>query len=88
MHCLKPEKLWLYSICANRGYGKYLLKEIETIAIKNGCNKLKLEVRQDNLRAINFYLKNGFTKIGEIANYYEDGEVGLKFTKSLKTPIN
>ena len=36
------------------------------------CDNITLEVRESNVVAINFYLKNGFKEITKRKNYYKD----------------
>ena len=48
-------------------YGSFLIKEIKKLNIK----KIFLEVSSENVNAINFYIKNGFQKIGLRKNYYK-----------------
>ena len=54
-----------------QGIGKklinYIIKKKDTIA-----SKIMLEVREDNLKAINFYQKNHFTIIAKRQNYYKN----------------
>ena len=45
----------------------YIIKKKDTIA-----SKIMLEVREDNLKAINFYQKNNFTIIAKRQNYYKN----------------
>lgn len=45
----------------------YIIKKKDTIA-----SKIMLEVREDNLKAINFYRKNHFTIIAKRQNYYKN----------------
>ena len=45
----------------------YIIKKKDTIA-----SKIMLEVREDNLKAINFYQKNHFTIIAKRKNYYKN----------------
>jgi hypothetical protein len=45
---------------------------------------LRLEVREDNLRAIGIYEKAGFRRIGRETDYYEDGAPALRFEKTLR----
>ena len=47
------------------GFGKELLTFCEQISQKNGMCILKLEVDEDNTRAIRFYEKNGFVFVSE-----------------------
>ncbi len=49
-----------------RNYGSILINEIKKLNIK----KIFLEVSIENVSAINFYLKNGFQKIGVRKGYY------------------
>jgi len=59
----------------NKGYGSLLLKKTLSILKKfPKINKVILNVRITNLRAINLYNKFGFEIIGKIANYYRDNE--------------
>ena len=49
-----------------KNYGSILINEIKKLNVK----KIFLEVSMENLNAINFYLKNGFQKIGVRKGYY------------------
>ena len=49
-----------------QNYGSILINEIKKLKIK----KIFLEVSVENINAINFYLKNGFKKIGVRKRYY------------------
>ena len=49
------------------GYGSYLIKELKKLDIK----KIFLEVSTENVKAINFYFKNGFKEIGLRKRYYK-----------------
>mgnify|MGYP001257617179 CR=1 FL=1 len=50
-----------------KSYGSLIINEIKKLKIK----KIFLEVSVENLQAINFYLKNGFKKIGKRKKYYK-----------------
>ena len=65
-----------------KNYGSYLINEMKKIGIK----KIFLEVSVENIRAINFYLKNGFYKSGIRKEYYKqkDGSRIDAFTFSLE----
>jgi ribosomal-protein-alanine N-acetyltransferase len=65
-----------------RGIGRMLLQEIERIFEEKGVKASHLEVREDNVAAINLYRKLGYEKIGKLRNYY--GKVnGIYFKKVL-----
>ncbi len=49
-----------------KNYGSILINEIKKLNIK----KIFLEVSEENINAIDFYLKNGFKKIGVRKGYY------------------
>ena len=50
-----------------KNYGSHVISEMKRIGIK----KIFLEVSIENVEAINFYLKNGFYKIGIRKEYYK-----------------
>ena len=50
-----------------KNYGSYVISEMKRIGIK----KIFLEVSVENVKAINFYLKNGFYKAGTRKGYYK-----------------
>ena len=61
----------------NKGIATSLLKYLEK---NNNLKNITLEVRNSNIKAINFYLKNGFLKSTVRRNYYnnEDGILMIK----------
>ena len=46
-----------------QGYAFELIGKAEEISRQDGMKAMRLEVRQDNSRAIHFYLKNGYRVI-------------------------
>ena len=50
-----------------KNYGSNIISEMKRIGIK----KIFLEVSVENVKAINFYLKNGFYKTGIRKEYYK-----------------
>lgn len=55
-----------------KGIGQLLFNQVEQ-DVQN-LNKMTLEVRESNTKAINFYLKNGFKQISVRKHYYKNGE--------------
>lgn len=55
---------------AGRGYGRCLLEALLNEARERGVQRLFLEVRQSNDRAIGLYRSAGFTIAGMRKNYY------------------
>lgn len=76
----------LYSIAAApgvSGVGRLLLEAAEETAAGRGCKSLRLEVRQDNARAIALYEAAGYRRTGRVEGYYADGMTALRFEKLL-----
>jgi ribosomal-protein-alanine N-acetyltransferase len=65
-----------------RGIGKKLLQEIEELFKQKGVKASALEVREDNIPAIELYRKLGYEKIGRLRNYYGEAH-GLYLGKTL-----
>ena len=61
--------VWIMKSCQRKNYGSLIIKEIKNL---NYIRKIFLEVSAENTQAINFYLKNGFKKIGIRRAYYKD----------------
>ncbi|MDY0322277.1 MAG: GNAT family N-acetyltransferase [Arcobacteraceae bacterium] len=59
------------------GYGTELIRYLMKIA-ENKSKKLTLEVKVDNIKAINLYKKLGFVTIKLLISYYLDGKDGFK----------
>ena len=55
-----------------KGIAPKLLHKIETILRERGIKECRLEVREDNVVALNLYQKLGYKKIGNLKNYYGD----------------
>ena len=52
------------------GYGKVLLKMMKTILIAENSQRIFLEVRASNYKAMQFYQSEGFEYISKRKNYY------------------
>ena len=69
----------------NIGIASFLLEYIFNFAKKNNVNKIFLEVRTSNTKAINLYEKNNFKLISKRKNYYTDTkEDALIYLKEIK----
>lgn len=60
----KLHKLYVLPETQGKGAGRLLMSKIEAAAASNNNEKVSLNVNRYN-PAINFYLKNGYTKAGE-----------------------
>ena len=56
---------------ARFGIGEKLFNEFFAYARRYGITESYLHVREDNFAAINLYQNLGYSKIGEVANYYQ-----------------
>lgn len=79
----------LYSIAiaaehGGSGVGRLLLDRAEKIAYDHDRLILRLEVRDDNARAIRVYEKSGYRRIGMEPDYYEDHAPALRYEKVLR----
>ena len=54
--------------CQRKNYGSLIVNKIKKL---KDIRKIFLEVSVENIQAINFYLKNGFKKIGIRKAYYK-----------------
>jgi ribosomal-protein-alanine N-acetyltransferase len=78
-HVLTIEALPSYR---RRGIAKRLLKELETFFKEKGAVESRLEVREDNVSAVNLYLKLGYIPVAKLERYYRDAH-GLYLKKKL-----
>lgn len=62
------DQMWVAENLRNQGFGKKLLDAAEQEAIKNGC--IFSTVDTWDFQAEEFYLKNGYKRMGEITNYW------------------
>ena len=61
-------KIGIMKSCQRKNYGSSIINKIKKL---NNIRKIFLEVSVENTKAINFYLKNGFKKIGIRKAYYK-----------------
>jgi [ribosomal protein S18]-alanine N-acetyltransferase len=78
----------LYSIAVarhvgGRGLGPLLVAAADRAAKRRGRQAMRLEVREDNTRAIARYEKSGYRLFGRRRDYYQDHADALRFEKPL-----
>jgi phosphinothricin acetyltransferase len=61
----------------SKGYGSILLLEIEKLARKQNIKNIISIITEENNASLQFYQKNGFTKVGQL------NKVGYKFNRYL-----
>jgi len=66
-----------------KGVGEKLLKEIEEIFARKGVKICYLEVRIDNVAALELYRKQGYAEIEKLDNFYCRGVHGVRLQKRL-----
>jgi ribosomal-protein-alanine N-acetyltransferase len=66
-----------------KGAAEMLLADAEDLAARRGARALRLEVRHDNARAIRFYARLGYRRIGQLPQYYADMTDALRYEKPL-----
>lgn len=66
-----------------KGYGKALLDTAFNEIKNDRITKIFLEVRENNIPAINLYEKFGFNKISVRKKYYSDGENAIVMLKEI-----
>lgn len=81
----------LYSIAVapgtgGRGVGTRLLVAAEAEAVARDCQRMRLEVQEQNAPAIALYRKFGYRQFARREGYYEDGTHALRFEKRLQAP--
>ena len=73
-----------------KGYGSYLLLGVEQVAIKKHLKTITLEVHRENLNAIAFYERQGFSKIAKTKDGHKMFKILTKkegFTEWVKIQI-
>ncbi len=65
------------------GIGRRMMAKAEREARVRGCDRMRLEVRMDNIPAIRFYESLGFCDTELLAGYYEDRSHAFVMRKEL-----
>jgi ribosomal protein S18 acetylase RimI-like enzyme len=78
----------LYSIAVDgafrgRGIGRGLLSAAEAEALALGCVSMRSEVRLDNQASLALFEGNGYRRLEEIEDYYEDHMGAFRFERTL-----
>jgi ribosomal-protein-alanine N-acetyltransferase len=65
------------------GVGSLLLRSAEDRLITTGCRSVELETAVDNLSALSFYKRHGYSVIKTFPRYYSNGVDALVLEKTL-----
>lgn len=78
----------IYSVAVDpaargRGLAKALVQQAESAARAGGCQRMQLEVREDNTAARGLYGSLGYEVREQLAGYYDDGGDGLRLEREI-----
>lgn len=71
---------------SGRGLGARLLQAAEAEALRAGCDRIRLEVRADNVPAQRLYDRAGYHRFATERGYYEDGADAHRYERPLTEP--
>ena len=80
---LDIEDVYTFSDYRKKGFAKMLINSVLDYAKQNNKNKIFLEVKKTNEKAISLYQGLGFSIISERKKYYADGETALVMLKEI-----
>jgi ribosomal-protein-alanine N-acetyltransferase len=72
------------SDCRGRGLGRKMMEHLLEEAQREGMEKMTLEVRVDNLSALELYRRLGFVETSRRARFYEDQADAVLMEKKLE----
>jgi len=86
-----PHTLRIYSVAVlpefqNKGYGDFLLHHVLEMAMESKSEKVGIEVRENNIKLVEWYKKRGFEYVKTIEDYYSGGENALKMEYKIFQP--
>ena len=70
-----------------KGFGQTLLKQLHERSAQRGVEQMWLEVRADNVSAIQLYTSEEYTLTGRRPHYYRDGMDALVLSRTLKNHL-
>ncbi|MEJ2452434.1 MAG: GNAT family N-acetyltransferase [Gammaproteobacteria bacterium] len=70
------------------GIGRWIVEWLEKVALTAGIVRVSVQVRQQNLGAIEFYKKLGYEIAFEQRGYYRGQETAIIMTKDLRSKAN
>ncbi len=66
------------------GLATSLLEEVVRLVLKEGADRLLLEVREDNAGALAFYAARGFVEIDRRPRYFRDGGTAVVMRRNIE----
>jgi ribosomal protein S18 acetylase RimI-like enzyme len=69
--------------CRRKGLASRMIADSENHAARRGATTVRLEVRNDNPGALDFYHQHGYRVLGTHARYYGDGADALRLAKQI-----
>ena len=77
------DSIAVHSRYQGQGFGLALFRAAKRRVAARGARAIWLMVRPDNTRAIEFYRRLGFVRVGSVARYYEDESPGWRLRLKL-----
>ncbi len=75
LFCISPDY-------RSRGIGSMMLERFRHFATMEGMGTIQLEVKENNLAARRFYLRNGFNVTETLPSFYNDGSTGIRMVST------
>jgi len=69
------------------GIGRWIVEWLEKVALTAGIARVSVQVRQQNIGAVRFYQKLGYTIVSEQRGYYRGRETAFMMAKDLRGKI-
>lgn len=76
--CARLYSLVVAPSTRGRGIAGALVRTLELAASARGCNRVRLEVRDDNAVAARLYTRLGYRFVRRVPAFYEDGHDALR----------
>jgi ribosomal protein S18 acetylase RimI-like enzyme len=70
------------------GLASALLQAAEQAAMLEGCSSIRLEIRLDNQRSLQFFQRHNYRIFGQYNAYYADRMAAARLEKPLPTPAS
>jgi tRNA threonylcarbamoyladenosine biosynthesis protein TsaB len=90
---MAPDEIHVLVIAVNsnqqrRGIASFMLDAARQLAVQSALNRVLLEVRPSNAKALAFYHQRGFKRIGVRKGYYPAGKTGREDAWVLAGPVD
>lgn len=73
--------------CQRQGVGRRMVEWLTESALTAGISSIHLELRETNLAARRFYLKQGFAETARIPGYYRGRETAVRMLRDIRVKV-